>query len=724
LSAIYNHGHGGTLPALIVALEDGDYNGISDFNPQGLLHHLSMAHSKRIFFVVGLVFSLAVTSQAQDDSRIWTDNSGKHQIRAKFVDVVDEVVRLERPNGDISRIPLAKLSDADRGFIEGLQAGAGQTAATKPTAPQGLQVGDRVEAQHFNRWEEGVVTEIDYDRNHVEVKLDSGNTAHFLDPEDMRYPGTNTRPVLVPPPSPESLLKTIRPNYDDADRLLADGKVSDRVSADPAKVGTAKWQAKSIRLGGTQDFFESPSDFDLCGGDHPVAMVVYENNRPGKKMFPRVDLIDMQRRKVVASGPAPTGTAQVALSPSGKNVVTLAGEHPDSDDEGLLHFWKIDGKKVEHVVGFAPYVMNTWPHAVPTWTTWLDEERVFTVNDEGQLILWRAKDATAIYELMVEARVKPILSPGSKYLVVPTSAGIQFYDATTGEYQAIIGTGDFSHSALAFSPSGKQLAIATPGFIDIVDVTTGETTRSFPYDEKAWIQELGWIDEDYLFTNRGLLIHVPLRIMAWNFEIPGNVVVRPFGNTFWVLLENRMNNSQVLTPLELPPQEAISAVQGLKPEDLLAVTPGATIAIDVQIPEDHFLAEGVKTALHAALEQAGMKVGDNTNLKLIARTKTGETQKVHYRMFGAGFRDPGQEMDITSRIYELELQMDGTTIWRRNAVHSAPPMVHMQQGESIHDAIARIMKPTAANFSGRLPAYVVRPEYLEPLGNSRLSLGN
>lgn len=675
-----------------------------------------------LLLVAALLFaSFTRIAVAQGEARIWTDKSGKHQIKATFVDVVDGVVRLERPNGDISRIPLDKLSDADQGFIQGLQAGSGKTTA-QPAAPQGLQIGDRVEAKHFSRWEEGVVTEIDYKWKHVDVRLDNGDTAHSLDEEDMRYPGTNTHPVLIPPPSPESSFKTIRPNYDDMMRQIADGKAKDRIAADPQKTIPTKWQSKSVRLGGAQDFFERPSDFDICGGDQPVAMVIYENNRPGEEMFPRVDLIDMRRRKVVASGPAPRGTAQVALSPSGKQVVTLAGEHPDSDDEGLLHFWKLDGNKVEHVVGFAPYVMNAWPDAVPSWSTWLDDERLFTVNSEGQLILWKVNNATAIYELLVEARAKPILSPGRKYLVVPTSTGIQFFDAASGDYVAILGANDYSNASLAFSPSGKQLAIATPGFIDIIDVTTGENTRSFPYDEKSWVQELGWIDEDYLFTDRGLLIHVPLRIMAWNFEITPNVVVRPFGNTFWVLLENRMNRSQILTPLELPPQEAASAIKGLTPDDLLAVTPGATIAIDVQIPEDNFLAQNVKTALHAGLEQAGMKVGDNTNLKLIARMKTGETQKVNYRSFGVGFREPGQIIDVTSRIYELELQMDGTSIWRRNAVHSAPHMVHMQQGESIHDAIARIMKPTAANFSGRLPAYVVKPEFQEPLGQSRLSL--
>lgn len=675
--------------------------------------------------VVATLFAWALVNSvvAQDDSRIWTDKSGKHQIRAKFVDLAEGQVRLERPNGDISRIPLEKLSDADQGFIEGLIAGAGRQAA-QPAAPQGLQVGDRVEARHFSKWEEGIVTEIDYKWEHVKVKLDNGRTAFSLDVEDLRYPGTNTHPLLIRPPSLESSLKTIRPNFDDMQRLLADGSAADHVAADPRGATASKWQAKPVRLEGSQDIFIRPQDFDMGHGDKPIAMVVYENNDPGEERYPRVDLIDMLKRKVIASGPAPRGTQRVRLSPSGKKVVTLPGEHPDPEDQGLLHFWKLDGKNVAHLVGFSPYVMNAWPDGVPTWTTWLDDERLFTLNKEGQLILWEVDDATAIYELSVESSAQPILSPGRKYLVIPTSAGVQFFAADSGEYLATIGMNDYSNACLAFSPTGKQLAIATQGFIDIIDVTTGENTRAFPYDEKKWVRRLGWIDEDYLFTDQGLLIHVPLRIIAWNFEIGPNVLVRPFGNTFWLLFSSHAKRSQVLTPLELPPPEAVAAVKGLKPDELLAVSPGATISVDVQIPDESFLADDVKVALQAGLEQAGMKVGDDTNLKLIARMSHGETKNANYRTFGARFRDPGEVISVTSRIYELELQMDGVPIWQRNAIQAAPHMVHMEKGESIQEAVARNMKPTAGNFSGRLPAYVLRPEYQEPLGQSRLSLHN
>jgi hypothetical protein len=681
-----------------------------------------------IFFLAGL-FPFGCDLARAQEARIWTDATGKHEIKAKFIDVTDGVVRLERPNGDISRIPLNKLSKADQEFINN---GGGADspftdekapgAAAASAGPRGLQIGDKVEIQHFRRWEVGVVIDIDYEWEHVEVKLENGDTTRSHRMDDLRYPGTHIKPILIEPPSPESALKTIRPKYDDMLRQMADGRAKDRIAADPAPKVTTTWQPRSIRLPGTESIFESPSDFEIAPSGAPIAMIIYEGGH-GRNSFPRVDLLDMQKRRVAASGPAPRGSGQLAMSPSGARVVTLPGEHPDSDDQGLLNFWKIVGTKVEHIVGFAPYVMNTWPDLVPTWSMWLDEDRLFTVNREGQLILWQVSTAKAEYELLIERGATPILTPGRKYLVVPASSGIQFYDAKTGNYEAIIGTKDFTNAALAFSPSGKQLAFASHGFIDIVDVTTGQTTRSFPYDEESWVRELGWIDEKYLFTDQGMLIHVPLRIVPWKFDIPHDVVVRPFAGKFWILVNNHMNDSQVLTPLDMPPPEAEDAIKGLTAESLLAVKPGATVSIDVQIPEDNFLAEDVKTALHVALEKAEMNVSDNADLKLVARMKHGETVQVNYRTFGTFHNDQGQQVSVTSRIYELELQQNGVVIWKRNAVHSAPPHLHMEQGESIQAAIDRIMKPRAESFAGRLPSYVVKPEYSEPLGSSTLSLG-
>jgi S1-C subfamily serine protease len=61
-------------------------------------------------------------AKGQDDKdrsamRTWTDTSGSFHVEAKFRDVKDGKARLERANGQVISVPMAKLSDADRQFI-------------------------------------------------------------------------------------------------------------------------------------------------------------------------------------------------------------------------------------------------------------------------------------------------------------------------------------------------------------------------------------------------------------------------------------------------------------------------------------------------------------------------------------------------------------------------------------------------------------------------------
>jgi hypothetical protein len=642
---------------------------------------------------------------------------GKHQISAKFIDLVDGMVRLERPNGDITKLSLEKLSQEDQDYARNADKPEGKPKPAVPAGPIGLQVGDRVEAEHFSEWKPAVVTEIDYEWNHVEVRFDDGDVGRHKDMDELRYPGTNRQPVLIKPPSSASSLKTIRPDFSDVDRKLADGTPADRVTPDP--LVAASWKPRAVRLGGKQDFFEDPTDFAMVASPTPLAMIVHANGHRDEAM-PRVELIDLKTRKVLLTGPAPPGTEKLAMSLSGTAFATLPGDFGGPENTGRADFWKIEGKKVEHWISFVPYVMKTWPDLDPEWSAWLDDERFFTVNSEGQLILWQVEGGKAIYELLVDRGAKPILTHGRKHLVVPTNTGVRFFDAKSGELVAEVGSGNCLHASLAISPSGKQLAIVSGGFVDVLDVTTGETTRSFPCEGANSGRGIAWIDEDYLFTADGLIINVPLRLIAWKYEISSRLV-KSVAGTHWALLENRSNNAQILTPLELPPAEAVAAVNQIDQRQLLVVQPGETIDLDVQI-SDGLLAEEVKRSLAEALAEAGMKVGDDSSLRLVARTKSGESQQVQYRPFGA-FRGQGEVIDVTSRIYEMELLLDDRVVWQRKSVHSAPRHLRMREGETIRDAIARVMKPHAGSFRGRLPSYVVRPEYLEPLGKSKLSLG-
>jgi hypothetical protein len=55
---------------------------------------------------------------ADEGFRTWSDKSGMHQTRAKYVGKEDGYVKLEKADGKIVHVPLDKLSDADQNFVK------------------------------------------------------------------------------------------------------------------------------------------------------------------------------------------------------------------------------------------------------------------------------------------------------------------------------------------------------------------------------------------------------------------------------------------------------------------------------------------------------------------------------------------------------------------------------------------------------------------------------
>ncbi len=49
--------------------------------------------------------------------RVWTDSTGKYQVRARLVEIADGKVRLLKESGRFTTVPLARLSTADLAFV-------------------------------------------------------------------------------------------------------------------------------------------------------------------------------------------------------------------------------------------------------------------------------------------------------------------------------------------------------------------------------------------------------------------------------------------------------------------------------------------------------------------------------------------------------------------------------------------------------------------------------
>jgi hypothetical protein len=60
-------------------------------------------------------------------ARKWTDNTGQYSVDAELVEVKGDDVLLKKPDGSIIPVPINRLSDADRRYLEHLKKQTGET---------------------------------------------------------------------------------------------------------------------------------------------------------------------------------------------------------------------------------------------------------------------------------------------------------------------------------------------------------------------------------------------------------------------------------------------------------------------------------------------------------------------------------------------------------------------------------------------------------------------
>src|SRR3954465_4052156 len=71
---------------------------------------------RRLFIVVALLGMIAAAVLAEE--RTWTDTTGKFKVAGEFVEVQDGKALLRRADGKEIKVPLKRLSDADRQFVK------------------------------------------------------------------------------------------------------------------------------------------------------------------------------------------------------------------------------------------------------------------------------------------------------------------------------------------------------------------------------------------------------------------------------------------------------------------------------------------------------------------------------------------------------------------------------------------------------------------------------
>ena len=174
---------------------------------------------------------------------------------------------------------------------------------------------------------------------------------------------------------------------------------------------------------------------------------------------------------------------------------------------------------------------------------------------------------------------------------------------------------------------------------------------------------------------------------------------------------------------EIPHSSAEKSIEQLMRagDAAMLVRPGSSVAIAVEAAGTVDQAE-IKASLAEAAEKAGWQVSDRAPVTLVAKIGRGKTQELRFRsMRGARTTSTANLTPFTA---ELEIRRGADVLWTRSTVNRIPSMLHLEEGETVQDAVKRYEKPDAAFFSRlNLPPRIPKPEISKHVGMSVLKDG-
>lgn len=619
---------------------------------------------RSLFFSSVLALGLSGVSLAAE-VRTWSDKSGKFKVQAELIEVLKDKVALKKPDGKRVEIPLDKLSDADRKFVESME--------------EENPFQDAPAAAPENPFQDAAPA----DGASGGVQLASGD----LPPKGKKKGDAWMAPDFVKLRRVPALKKTDKNNW--------------QLPIIPA----AAELAESVQLP-KLTFHERVNGSVVSPNGQWLAISTNEPWQGG-----RVLLVNLKEGVLVAS--METGKPKdhkasrptvLAVSPDGKYLLTGLEANSWNREEAMqTTLWQVAGEEFQPAMIWAPFDTGSkeWVDQDRSRTTWAGfaDEKSLLLQANGFVVKWDLTTGKPTYQSGLNAQSIKFTADGSKILAA-SNAALGVVDVALGKilyYKNINASGMFD-----ISPDGKRILIHNGDTIEILDAATGDTEKSIRVEQGG---PSYWAGNDHILAGEHALLDVENEFVCWNYT--GQTATINAGGKLWFLTND--NQISLLRSEDLPHPEALAKIkEAQRDPNFFLLQPGASVNIDVQIPEQ---AAEIKTALIASLEKAGFKYSPDAPMTFVCSKKAEKQEEVTIRDFGSF--GGGEKISFTPKSVFLELKEDGSggkTLWSRMRRGWVPPIFNLKDGETTAAAVRRYEDPGAAFFSQvTFPKFIVRP---------------
>jgi len=337
----------------------------------------------------------------------------------------------------------------------------------------------------------------------------------------------------------------------------------------------------------------------------------------------------------------------------------------------------------------------------------------------GVLHVWDLPAARLGYRVEKgSAREPPVFSGNQIIMAIPQSGRVVLVETGTGTVRRSIPTGSSLTPGAAFDASGRLLAICFSNQYLVWDCVADKAVSQATTTEHLGSHPIHWIAPKMFRAALGDAVQLDLGMPVWKYTT--SLCTEPVlvGN---MLLTATTSTMCSVVCVAIPHASAQKSVDRLEHagDAAMLVRPGSAVAVAVETAEQVDRA-AIQASLSQAAEKAGWKVSDRAPITLVAKIGRGKTQPLQFRSMGPGPRTTSSA-SLTPFTAELEIRSGKDVLWTRSTVNHVPRMLHLQEGETVQDAVKRFEKPDAAFFSRLdLPPRIPKPEVKSQVGMSVL----
>jgi len=639
-------------------------------------------HRSYLFTFVTAIFFFHVALDAlgqQAESRLWKDSTGQFQVRATLVEQTDSSVRLHTADGREITVPTNRLSRADQDYLKSLTATKDDPFAGGTPMPQSPTAVEPAPSAV------------------VPGTLRSLPESNSLG-EEMALPGTGETLDLAAAPSSEPFAPDPLPvtpsipaavvsvsAVDAYDKICVPVVTDSESGRFLISIGRNKSGKPEETRGRIFAVNLAAKEAQLVW-DYPNCVSVLDHDaQSGRTLI--VDKLDQFQR--------------------GGELVMVEGLDTGSPQRLYRRTLPGAGKP-----GFAPRV---------EWAKLLSGSHVAAIMDR-KLYIWDLAAAKLVYHIeKASASEPPVFSGNQVYVAVPQGGSVVIVETASGEVRKSFATGSTLTPGAAFHADGRQLAVCFSNQYQVWDCVADTIVSEATTTNHLSSHPIHWIGPKLFRGAMGDTIHMDLGMSVWKYYVAGSTKPIVLGDK---LVTATTSGNCTLVSAEIPHASAENSIDKLMRagDAAMLVRPGSAVAIAVDAAVSVDQGE-IKASLAEAAQKAGWTVSDRGPVTVVANIGRGETRELRFRSMGPGPRTESTA-NLTPFTAELQIRRGADVLWSRKTENRIPPMLHLEEGETVQDAVMRYEKPDAAFFARlNLPPRIPKPEISEQIGMSSLKDG-